>query len=113
MCCASRSRSAGSSISCITPAPRPLKILRSCLSSPPVLPARPEAAQACRCIDVEFKGHCPMKLTIDRLRVSAMIAIGAAFLLGGCDRELNADGATALDPAPVYAAATTYGWNTH
>jgi hypothetical protein len=54
-----------------------------------------------------------MKLTTDRLRVPAMIAIAAAFLLGGCDRELNADGATALDPAPVYAAATTYGWNTH
>jgi hypothetical protein len=54
-----------------------------------------------------------MKLTIDRLRVPAMLAIAAALLLGGCDRVLNADGATALDSPPVYAAATTYGWNTH
>jgi hypothetical protein len=54
-----------------------------------------------------------MNLTKARLGLAAIVAVGGVSLFAGCDRELNADGATALDPAPIYATASTYGWSTH
>ena len=54
-----------------------------------------------------------MKLTNAPLRLSATIAVVSMSLLAGCDREMTADGATALESAPIYAAASTDGWSTH
>lgn len=50
-----------------------------------------------------------MKLT----DAGTLIVVAAMSLLAGCDREMNADGAASLEPAPVYATASPYGWSTH
>ena len=42
-----------------------------------------------------------------------LVLAAAGCLLAGCGKDMNMDGAAALDPADTYATAAVYGWSNH
>lgn len=48
-----------------------------------------------------------------KTHVAVLALLTASCLLAGCERDMNMDGAAALDANETYATAAVYGWSNH